>query len=44
MFGSAVSKIDFEWIDYVKLFMVKIKLKVNWSMFVYIHVKVSWNN
>jgi len=38
----ALIKIDFEWIDYVKLIVTKSELKVKWSMFVYIHVKMTW--
>lgn len=42
MLGSAVRKIDFEWIDFGKLIVTKIVLKVKWFMFEYIDVKVSW--
>jgi hypothetical protein len=42
MFGSAARKNDFSRIDSVKLIMAKIELKIKWSMFGYIHIKVSW--
>jgi hypothetical protein len=41
IFGSAVMKIDFDKIDYVKLILTKIDFKLKWFMFGYIHVKVS---
>lgn len=39
MFGSASTKFDFEIIDFVKLIIVKSKLKVKRFMFKYIHLK-----
>ena len=42
MFSSVVRKIDFEWIDSIKLIMTKSELKVKWFVFGYIRVKVSW--
>jgi len=36
-----LTKIDFERIDYVKLIGTTSELKVKWSMFVYIHVKMT---
>jgi hypothetical protein len=41
MFGSAVTIIDFDRIDSVKLILVKIDFKLKWFMFGYIYVKVS---
>jgi hypothetical protein len=41
MFGSAVTTIDFDKIDFVKLILAKIDSKLKWFMFEYIHVKVS---
>jgi len=37
-----VIRIDFELIDYVKLILIKNKLKVKWFVFRYICVKVNW--
>jgi hypothetical protein len=42
MFGLTVRKIDFDWIDFVKLILAKIDFKLKWFMFRYIHAKVSW--
>lgn len=42
MFGFAVTKVDFEWIGFVKLILVKIELLVKWFMFDQI-LQVSWN-
>ena len=42
MFGSTVTKIDYEWIDYLKLILVESELKVKWFMFGCVCVKVSW--
>jgi len=36
MLGSAVTRINFEWIDYVKLILGKSGLNVKWFMFGYI--------
>ena len=33
MFGSALTKIGFEWIDCVKLIMDKSELNIKWFMF-----------
>ena len=41
MFGSALTRIDFDRIDSVKLILAKIDFKLKWFMFGYIHVKVS---
>jgi hypothetical protein len=41
MFSSAVTRIDFDRIDFVKLILVKIDFKLKWFMFGYIHAKVS---
>jgi hypothetical protein len=41
MFGSAVEKIDFGRIVFVKLILAKIDLNIKWFMFGFIHVKVS---
>jgi hypothetical protein len=41
MFGSAVKKINSGIIDFVKLILAKIDLKLNWFMFGYIYVKVG---
>ena len=41
MFDSAVTRIDFDRIDSVKLILAKIDFKLKWFMFGYIHVKVS---
>ena len=41
MFGSAVTRIDFDRIDSVKLILAKIDFKLKLFMFGYIHVKVS---
>jgi len=43
VFGFAVTKVDFEWIGFVKLILVKIELLVKWFMFDEILVQVSWN-
>jgi len=37
MFGFAVTKIDFKWIDYVKLIETISELKVKWFVFGYVH-------
>jgi len=42
MFGFAVTIIDFEWNDHVKLILIKNEMNVNWFVFEYIHVKVNW--
>jgi hypothetical protein len=42
MFGSAVTIIDFNKIDSVKLIMTKIDFKLKWFMFAYIYAKMSW--
>ena len=41
MFGSAMTRIDFDRIDSVKLILTKIDFKLKCFMFGYIHVKVS---
>jgi hypothetical protein len=41
MFGYVVRKIDFDRIDFVKLILAKIDLRLKWFMFGYIHIKVS---
>jgi hypothetical protein len=41
MFGSAITRIDFDKIDYVKFILVKIDFKVKWFIFGYINAKVS---
>jgi hypothetical protein len=41
MFGSVVTRIDFDRIDSVKLILDKIDFKLKWFMFGYIHAKVS---
>jgi hypothetical protein len=41
IFGSALARIDFDRIDYVKLVLVKIDFKLKWFIFEYINVKVS---
>jgi hypothetical protein len=41
MLGSAVTRIDFDRIDSVKLILTKIDFKLKWFMFGYIHAKVS---
>jgi hypothetical protein len=33
MFGLTVRKIDFDWIDFVKLILAKIDFKLKWFMF-----------
>jgi hypothetical protein len=40
-FGSAITRINFDRIDSVKLILVKIDFKLKWFMFGYIYVKVS---
>jgi len=42
MFGCAVTKIDFEWIDIIKFILAKNKLKVKWFIFGYFYVKMNW--
>ena len=42
IFGYAVTRTDFEWIDFVKLIFNKSDLKIKWIVFEYINVKVSW--
>lgn len=44
MFGSAVTKFVFEWIDCVKLIWVKIEFYVKWFIFEYNFVKQSCKN
>jgi hypothetical protein len=41
MFGSAVIKIDFGRIDFVKLILAKIDLKIKRIMFGYIYAKMN---
>jgi hypothetical protein len=41
MFGSAVTRINFDRIDSVNLILAKIGFKLEWFMSGYIHVKVS---
>jgi hypothetical protein len=41
MFGSVVRKIVYGRIDFVKLILVKIDLKIKWFMFELIDAKVS---
>jgi hypothetical protein len=40
-FGSAITRIDFDTNDSVKLILHKINFKLNWFIFGYIHIKVS---
>jgi hypothetical protein len=41
MFGSTVTRIDFNRIDYVKVILIKIDFKLKWFMLWYIHAKVN---
>jgi len=41
MFGPAVTRIDFEWIDYVILILGKSELNLKWFLFEFIYVKVN---
>jgi hypothetical protein len=43
MFGSPVTRIDFDIIDSVKLILAKINFKLKWLMFGYIHAKSESN-
>jgi hypothetical protein len=41
MFGFAVMRIDFKWIDSIELNLNKSELNVKWFMFEYIYIKVD---
>jgi hypothetical protein len=41
MFGSAVIRIDFEWINFIELISDKSELNVKWFLFEYIYIKVD---
>jgi len=44
MFGSMFIRIDFEWLNFVKLILDKSELNVKWFMFRCIHVKSEFYN
>jgi len=41
VYGLAFTRVDFEWIDYVKLILDKKVLNVNWFMFECFYIKVD---
>jgi hypothetical protein len=41
MFGSMVTKIDFDIINFIKMVLAKIAFKLKWSIFENIYAKVS---
>jgi len=41
MFGPVVTRIDFEWIDYVILILDKSELNLKWFLFGFIYLKVN---
>jgi len=42
VFGSTMAKIDFDWIDFVELILIKHELSVKWFMFGCFKVEVIY--